>query len=112
MPEEDPELEALRQKRLAQLQMQNQQEQKFKEEQAKQIEAQKKAILRKILTVEAKERLGRLKLAYPDLAGGIENQLIMLHQSGRLPGQIDDDTLKKLLSQVQPKKREINITRK
>jgi programmed cell death protein 5 len=65
-----------------------------------------------VLTQEAKERLGRLKLGYPELAENIENQLIMLYRSGRLPGQVDDATLKKLLSQVQPKKREITITRK
>ncbi|MGA1873455.1 MAG: DNA-binding protein [Thermoplasmatota archaeon] len=111
MPEEDPELEALRQKRLAQLQMQEQQQSAMKEEQAR-VDAQKKAILRKVLTVDAKERLGRLKLGYPELATSIENQLIMLYQSGRLPGQVDDATLKKLLSQVQPQKRDINIVRK
>ncbi|MGA1819507.1 MAG: DNA-binding protein [Thermoplasmatota archaeon] len=111
MAEEDPELEALRQKRLAQLQMQEQQQKVMKEEQAR-VEAEKKAVLRKVLTVDAKERLGRLKLGYPDLANAIENQLIMLYQSGRLPGPVDDETLKKLLSQVQPQKRDINIVRK
>ena len=111
MPEEDPELEALRQKRMSQLQMQEQNQKAVSDEKEK-IEAQKKAILRKVLTVEAKERLGRLKLGYPDMAAAIENQLIMLHQSGRLPGPVDDETLKRLLSQVQPKKREINIVRK
>jgi programmed cell death protein 5 len=111
MPEEDPELEALRQKRMAQLQMQDQ-NQKAVSDEKERVEAQKKAILRKVLTVEAKERVGRLKLGYPDMAAAIENQLIMLHQSGKLPGPVDDETLKRLLSQVQPKKREINIVRK
>jgi len=112
MPEEDPELEALRQKRLQQLQMQRGQEQEAKEERAEQLEAQKKAVLRKILTPDAKERLGRLKLGYPEMASSIENQLILLYQSGRLPGTVDDETLKRLLNQVQPKKKEINIVRK
>jgi programmed cell death protein 5 len=112
MPEEDPELEALRQKRLAQLQMQRSQEQELQEERARQMEAQKKAVLRKVLTPEAKERLGRLKLGYPELASAIENQLILLYQSGRIPGTVDDETLKRLLNQVQPKKKEINIVRK
>ncbi|MBN1390489.1 MAG: DNA-binding protein [Candidatus Thermoplasmatota archaeon] len=111
MPDEDPELEALRQKRLAQLHMQEQQQQVMNEEQSR-ADAQKKTILRKVLTVDAKERLGRLKLGYPDLANAIENQLILLYQSGRLPGPVDDQTLKRLLSQVQPQKREINIVRK
>ena len=111
MPDEDPELEALRQRRFAQLQMQEQQQNAMKDEQSR-ADAQKKAILRKVLTVDAKERLGRLKLGYPDLASSIENQLIMLYQSGRLPGPVDDETLKKLLSQIQPQKRDINIVRK
>jgi programmed cell death protein 5 len=111
LTDDDQELQEIRQKKLAQLQMAQQQEEAVKEESARR-DAQKKAILRKVLTVEAKERLGRLKLGYPDLAANIENQLIMLHQTGRLPGQVDDATLKKLLEQVQPKKREINITRK
>lgn len=112
MPEEDPELEALRQKRMSHLQMQQSQEMVAQEERKQQVEAQKKAILRQVLTTEAKERLGRLKLGYPDLASAIENQLVMLFQSGRLPGPVDDETLKRLLTQVQPKKKEISIKRK
>lgn len=111
MSEEDPELEALRRRKLAQLQMQGEQEQGAQEERAK-VEALKKDLLRKILTPEAKERIGRLKLAYPEMAEGIEGQLINLYRSGRIPNKIDDETLKKLLLQIQPKKREINITRK
>ena len=111
MPEEDPELEALRQRRLAQLQIQEQQQEIMKEEQSR-ADAQKKAILRKVLTVDAKERLGRLKLGYPELASSIEDQLVMLYRSGRLPGPVDDQTLKKLLTQIQPPKREITIVRK
>jgi len=111
MAGEDPELEALRQKRMAQLQVAREQEEAMMAEKAD-AEAEKKAVLRKLLTVEAKERLGRLKLAYPDVASAIENQLVMLYQSGRLPGMIDDETLKRLLAQVQPRKREITITRK
>lgn len=109
--EEDEELQALRQKKMAQLQMAHKQEEAMKAE-SDRIESQKKAVLRKILTTDAKERLGRLKLGYPQIASSIEEQLIMLYSSGRLPGQVDDATLKRLLEQVQPKKREINIVRK
>lgn len=111
MVSDDDELEAIRQRKMAQLQMSQHQESAMKEE-TERIEAQKKAVIRKILTNDARERLGRLKLGYPDLAAKLEDQLIMLYQSGRLPGQLDDETLKKLLAQVQPKKREISITRK
>jgi programmed cell death protein 5 len=108
---DDMELQNIRQKKMAQLQMARQQEEAMEEE-SERREAQKKAVLRQVLTTDAKERLGRLKLGYPDLANSIENQLIALYQSGRLPGQVDDATLKKLLDQVQPKKREISIRRK
>jgi len=109
--DEDQELQALRQKKMAQLQMAQQQEETMKVE-SDRIDTQKKAVLRKIMTVDAKERLGRLKLGYPEIAKSIEDQLIMLYSNGRLPGQVDDATLKRLLEQVQPKKREINIVRK
>lgn len=109
--DEDQELEAIRQRKMAQLHMSQQQEIAMKQD-SERAESMKKAIIRKVLTQDAKERLGRLKLGYPELATNIENQLIMMYQSGRLPGQVDDATLKKLLAQVQPKKREISITRK
>ena len=111
MAEEDPELEALRHRRMAQLQMAQEQETALKKE-TEQVEAQKKAVLRQALTPEARERLSNVKLAYPEIAQNIENQLVMLFQSGRLPGPVDDETMKKLLAQVQPQKREILIVRK
>lgn len=111
MVDDDPELEALRQRRMAQLHAAKEQE-ALLGKQAEEIEAQKKVVLRSVLTPEARERLARVKLTYPDIASNIENQLISLYRSGRLPGPIDDETMKKLLVQVQPKKRDIKIVRK
>ncbi len=62
-------------------------------------EAQREAILRQILTSEARERLARIKLARPEFGTFIENQLISLALSGRLRGIIDDDQLKEILKQ-------------
>ena len=108
---DDPELAALRQKRMAELQQQAQQ-QAAQEEQAKQFEMQKQSVLRQILTPEARDRLANIKLANPQMAEGVEMQLIQLAQSGRLQGVIDDAMLRNILAQITPQKREITIQRR
>ncbi len=108
---EDPELAALRQKKMAELQQQAQQ-QAAQEEKAKQFEMQKQSVLRQILTPEARDRLANIKLANPQMAEGVEMQLIQLAQSGRLQGVIDDAMLRNILAQIAPQKREITIQRR
>ncbi|MGN0099033.1 MAG: DNA-binding protein [Candidatus Methanomethylophilaceae archaeon] len=108
---DDPELAALRQKRMAELQQQAQQ-QAVQEEKAKQFEMQKQSVLRQILTPEARDRLANIKLANPQMADSVEMQLIQLAQSGRLQGVIDDAMLRNILAQITPQKREITIQRR
>ncbi|MDL2241789.1 DNA-binding protein [Bacteroidales bacterium OttesenSCG-928-L03] len=108
---EDPELEALRQRRIEELQGQ-QANQVAQEEQNKQFEMQKQSILRQILTPEARDRLANIKLASPEQAEMVEMQLIQLAQSGRLKGVITDDMLKNILQQIMPQQREIKIERR
>ena len=108
---DDPELAALRQKKMAELQQQAQQ-QAAQEEKAKQFEMQKQSVLRQILTPEARDRLANIKLANPQMAEGVEMQLIQLAQSGRLQGVIDDAMLRNILAQITPQKREITIQRR
>ena len=89
------------------------QEASFEEEARRQeFEEQKKAALRKILTNEARERLGRIKTARPEVAENIENQLIMFAQSGQLKNKINDEQLRELLSKLIPKKRDIKIRKR
>ncbi|UCE73762.1 MAG: DNA-binding protein [Methanomassiliicoccales archaeon] len=109
--EEEDELEVIRKKKLEELQLQSQQQAAF-EEQQRLMEAQRQTIMRQILTPKARERLGRLKTARPELVQAIEEQLIALARAGRVVGQIDDDELRKLLSKLTPKKREIKIERR
>jgi programmed cell death protein 5 len=110
----DDELEQLRKKRLQELQQQQNTEESIEDQQAqeKQFEEQKKMILRSILTNDAKERLANIKLARPKVGEQIENQLIMLAQSGRLRQKITDAQLRELLTKIMPKKRDINIKRR
>ncbi|MFA6951822.1 MAG: DNA-binding protein [Candidatus Methanomethylophilaceae archaeon] len=108
---EDPELEALRQKRMAEYQQQ-QQNQAAQEDKAKQFEMQKQSVLRQILTPEARDRLANIKLANPEQANSVEMQLIQLAQSGRLQGVITDAMLREILQQIMPRKREITIERR
>ena len=99
----DEELEEIRSRKLAELQSQAGEE----EEQAR--EAKRSEVLRAYLTPEARERLGRLKLARPDIVMAVEDQIISLVGGGRLDRAIDDETLKKLLMMVNPKRRERKI---
>ncbi len=110
----DDELEAIRKKKLLELQQQQMRSQEALEEEARKegFEEQKKAVLRQILTTEARERLGRIKVARPDVAENIENQLILLAQSGQLKNKINDEQLRELLSKLIPQKRDIKIRRR
>jgi programmed cell death protein 5 len=111
MSTEDSELEAIRRRKLQELS----QHQVVAHQQAEQqaaAEAQRQSLMRAILTPEARERLGRLKTAFPDTAAAVEDQLVGLYQSGRLRSQVDDETLKRILAQIVPRKRDIKIERR
>jgi programmed cell death protein 5 len=106
------ELEAIKRRRLEQMQHQQagaQYQAAQQQAQQQQVDEAKQTILRQILTPDARERLTSLKLARPQLAEQVEMQLISLAQSGRLQTMIDDAKLKVLLQQIQPKKREMTI---
>jgi programmed cell death protein 5 len=114
----DPELEELRRRRLRQLQDEQLNgagsAQAYAQQQAEmqRREAERAEILRRILSPEARERLGRIRLAKPDIAASVEQQLISLAASGRLQRQVDDATLRALLERMMPEKRDITITRR
>src|SRR2546428_9814064 len=111
MSMDEDELDAIRRKKLTELQQyQNQAvaEQQYRE----QVQAQRQLILRQILTPEARERLGRIELPYPELKGNIENQLIQLAQSGRVKSMVDDAALRQILERVLPRPPGIQIERR
>lgn len=105
---EDEELEALRQKKLAEMQEQQAAAQ-MQEEQKAALEAQKQAILRQILTEEARQRLTNVKLVRPQLAEAVEVRLIQLAQQGAINDKLDDAQLKDILRKIQGQKRETKV---
>jgi programmed cell death protein 5 len=80
-------------------------------ENASEFEAMKKDVLRQVLTKEALERMGRVRLANPLVASKLEMYLFQLGQSGQLKECIDDDKLKSILSVLMPE-RKTKIRRK
>ncbi len=106
----EEELEELRRKKLMALQRQSSEEQQ-RSTQAEQAEAQKEAILRSILSPEARQRLTNLKIVKPEFVEQLELQLIQLAQQGKVRLPMSDAQLKQILSQLQLRKREPKIRR-
>jgi programmed cell death protein 5 len=106
MAEDENELEELRRRKLLALQ------QKMAEEQRQaQIEQQKQALLRKILTPDARQRLTNLRMVRPEFTEQLELQLIQLAQQGKIPIPLTDAQLKQILIQLQAQRRETRIRR-
>src|SRR5256886_13608763 len=88
MSMDQDELDAIRRRKMAELQqaqVQAQAEQQYRDQQ----QAQRQTILRQILTPEARERLGRIELAYTVLEENLEKQLIAPAQSPRPHRMVD-----------------------
>jgi len=109
---DDEELEEIRRRKMAQLQGQigdAQRQQEAREE----VESQKQAILRKILSPEARSRLTNIAMVRPDFAAQLEMQLIQLAQSGQLarlgPLPLSDEHFKIILTRLSGKKQDFKI---
>jgi programmed cell death protein 5 len=105
----DEELDAIRRKKLLAMQQKGADEQK--QSQAEQMEAQKQALLKQILSPEARQRLTNIKMIKPEFIEQLELQLIQLAQMGKLQIPLSDKQLKQILLQLQSRKREITIRR-
>jgi len=107
---EDDELEELRRRRALELQQKMTQEQQQVEAEKK-LESQKQALMRRILTQEARQRLTNLKMVKPEFAAQLELQLIQIAQQGKISLPIDDEQLKEILQRLQSDRKEIKIRR-
>ena len=106
----EEELEALRKRRMLELQQRMVEEQKQVQAQ-QQLEGQKQALLRRILTPEARSRLTNLNMVKPEFTQQLELQLIQLVQQGRIKIPITDEQLKELLVRLQSGRRDYKIRR-
>ena len=105
---EENELEAIRKRKLAQMQAKTPEDEQV--EKAREVEAQKQALLRKILTQEARQRLANIKMVKPEFAEQMELQLIQLAQTGRIKLPLDDSQLKDVLKRLQGQRKNIKIS--
>lgn len=106
----DDELEQIRNRKLRSMQGRVGDEQRQAQAE-QQYENQKQALLAKILSPEARQRLNNLKLVKKDFAENIEMQLIEMAQTGKLPIPLSDAQLKSILIQLQSRKKETTIRR-
>ena len=107
---DEEELEAIRRRKLEQLQQQAVQQQAAQQQQ--QYNNQKYQIMRKILSQEGRQRLENIRIVKPQFAEQIELQLIQLFQSGKLRGAtpLPDREFKKILEKITAgSKKEFNI---
>ncbi len=107
-------LQEIRKKKLEEL-MQFQQDklQQQAQEQAQiqqQIEIMEN-VVKQLLTKDALARYGNLKTAHQEKALQLLIILFQAIQKGQIKSEIDDSTLKKILEQLTPKKKDIKIKR-
>jgi programmed cell death protein 5 len=108
----DEEFQRLKAQRMAELQARQQQGAE-QQRAAADAEAQKQTLMRRLLTPEARLRLANIKMVRPEFGQQLEQDLVQLAQTGRVPLPITDDQLKRLLVQIEgkQKKRDISIRR-
>jgi len=73
--------------------------------------AQIEEVVKRVLTKEALARYGNLKTAHQEKAVQLLLVLLQAMQKGQIKGKVDDAMLKKLLEQMEPKRKEFKISR-
>ena len=108
------ELDVIRKKKLEELmrsQEEKLQQQAHEQDQVhQQIEFMETSV-KQFLTKDALARYGNIKAAHNQKALHLLLVLYQAIQKGQIQSKIDDTTLKKILEQITPKRKEINIKR-
>jgi len=78
----------------------NQQQAAQQQQQQEKNEASRKNMLSQVLSQEATARLNTIRCAKPEKAQMVENYILQLATSGRLPGKMDETTLLSVLDQI------------
>ncbi|XP_037424758.1 DNA-binding protein DDB_G0278111-like [Triticum dicoccoides] len=108
MADHDPELEAIRQRRMQELMgqrggaasPQNAGQQKAQEDAKLEAEERRQMMLAQILSSEARERISRIALVKPDKARGVEDVLLRAAQTGGISEKVSEERLISLLEQI------------
>ncbi|XP_029163642.1 programmed cell death protein 5 [Nylanderia fulva] len=100
----DPELEAIRQQRLMQLQSQykgnNADNKQAMEEKMQRMEEMKHTILTQVLDQSARARLNTLCLGKPEKGKMVEEMILNMAQNRQLPGKLGEQQLINLLESL------------
>ncbi|MCD7461447.1 hypothetical protein HAX54_046136 [Datura stramonium] len=103
----DPELEAIRQRRMQELMakqgmgtQQNPDQQKAQDEAKREADERRQMMLTQILTSEARARVARIALVKPDKARGVEDVILRAAQYGQITEKVSEQKLIELLEQI------------
>ncbi|ONK79194.1 uncharacterized protein A4U43_C01F3880 [Asparagus officinalis] len=103
----DPELEAIRQRRMQELMarqgmgnQQNAEQQKAQEDAKTEAEERRQLMLTQILSAQARERLARIALVKPDKARGVEDVILRAAQMGQIAEKVSEEKLISILEQI------------
>ncbi|KAK7363267.1 hypothetical protein VNO77_05403 [Canavalia gladiata] len=103
----DPELEAIRQRRMQELMarhgvgnQQNNEQQKAQDDAKREAEERRQMMLSQILSSEARERLARIALVKPEKARGVEDVILRAAQMGQITEKVSEERLISLLEQI------------
>ncbi|KAL9687401.1 hypothetical protein QQ045_031802 [Rhodiola kirilowii] len=104
----DPELEAIRQRRMQELMAQrgagggsqNPEQQNAHEEAKREADERRQMMLSQVLSSEARERIARIALVKPEKARGVEDVILRAAQMGQIVEKVSEEKLISLLEQI------------